>query len=255
MKHELEILVIFALVVLIALSSYSVLLLRRSAKKLNRNADRVSKEIKGQTSQIKTELGYVYQQFEALEQLLPLLKLTAPLPSSRGWAASPDFLLSLYEISRKSKPRVVVELGSGVSTLVLAKSGAKKVISLDHSLEYGEQTRALLKNHRVRGVEIRIDDLERYESGHSWYSRASLKGINKIELLVIDGPPSATNPDARFPALENLLPLLSPKATIVLDDANRADERKLAEAFLAELPNHKLRFLHHEKGTAIIEPR
>ena len=254
MKHELEIVVI-ALLVLITLSSYSVLLLRRSAKKLNRNADRVTKEIKGQTSQIKTELGFVYQQFEALEQLLPLLKLTSPLPSSRGWAASPDFLLSLFETSRKTKPRLVLELGSGVSTLVLSKSGAKKIISLDHSLEYGEQTRAMLKNHRVRGVEIRIDDLEKYKSGYSWYSRASLKGITKIELLVIDGPPSATNPDARFPALENLLPLLSPKATVVLDDANRADERKLADAFLAALPSHRLRFLYHEKGTAIIEPR
>jgi hypothetical protein len=41
----------------------------------------------------------------------------------------------------------------------------------------------------------------------------------------------------------------------MLDDANRADERKLADAFLAALPNHKLRFLYHEKGTAIIEPR
>lgn len=255
MKHEFELIVVIALLVLITLSSYSVLLLRRSAKKLNRNADRVTKEIKGQTSQIKTELGFVYQQFEALEQLLPLLKLTSPLPSSRGWVASPDFLLSLFETSRKTKPRLVLELGSGVSTLVLAKSGAKKIISLDHSLEYGEQTRAMLKNHRVRGVEIRIDELEKYKSGYSWYSRASLKGITKIELLVIDGPPSATNPDARFPALENLLPLLSPKATIVLDDANRADERKLADAFLAALPSHRLRFLHHEKGTAIIEPR
>jgi predicted O-methyltransferase YrrM len=255
MRQELEIAVVIALAVLIALGSYSVLLLRRAAKKLNRNADRVTKELKGQTSQIKTELGYVYQQFEALEQLLPLLKLTAPLPSSRGWAASPDFLLSLYELSRKSKPRVVVELGSGVSTLVLAKSGAKKIISLDHSLEYGEQTRTMLKDHRVRGVEIRIDDLEVYADGFSWYSRASLKSIPKIDLLVIDGPPSATNPDARFPALKNLLPLLAPKAIIILDDANRADERKLAEAFIAALPSHKLRFLHHEKGTAIIEPR
>ena len=255
MKHELEIIVVIALLALLGLSSYSVLLLRRSAKKLNRNADRVTKEIKGQTSQIKTELGYVYQQFEALEQLLPLLKLSAPLPPSRGWAASPDFLLSLFEISRTTKPRLVVELGSGVSTLVLAKSGAKKIISFDHSLEYGEQTRSMLRNHRVRGVEIRIDDLEKYKGGYSWYSRASLKGIAKIDLLVIDGPPSATNPDARFPALENLLPLLSPKATIVLDDANRADERKLADAFLAALPNHRLRFLYHEKGTAIIEPR
>ena len=253
--HELEFVVFIALLVLVALSSYSVLLLRRSAKKLNRNADRVTKEIKGQTSQIKTELGYVYQQFEALEQLLPLLKLSASLPPSRGWAASPDFLLSLFEISRTTKPRLVVELGSGVSTLVLAKSGAKKIVSLDHSLEYGEQTRAMLRNHRVRGVEIRIDDLEKYHGGYSWYSRASLKGISKIDLLVIDGPPSATNPDARYPALENLLPLLSAKATIMLDDANRADERKLADAFLAALPNHKLRFLYHEKGTAIIEPR
>jgi hypothetical protein len=113
----------------------------------------------------------------------------------------------------------------------------------------------MLKIHRVRGVEIRIDDLEKYNSGYYWYSRASLKGIAKIDLLVIDGPPSATNPDARFPALENLLPLLSAKATIMLDDANRADERKLADAFLAALPSHRLRFLHHEKGTAIIEPR
>lgn len=255
MKPEFEMLALIALAVLIIASSYSVLLLRRSAKKLNRNADRVSKELKGQTSQIKNELSYVYQQLEALEQLLPLLKLTAPLPSSRGWAASPDFLLTLFEISKNRKPQLVVELGSGVSTLVLAKSGAKKIISLDHSLEYGSQTQAMLAHHKFRGVEIRIGDLEIYQGGHSWYSRASLKSISKIDLLVIDGPPSATNPDARYPALENLLPLLSPKATIILDDANRADERKLADAFAAALPNHRLRFLHHEKGTAIIEPR
>lgn len=255
MKNGVEVVVLSALFLILLLSTYSVILLRRSAKKLNRNADRVSKELKGQTSQIKTELSYLYQQFEALEQLLPLLKLNAPLPSSRGWAASPDFLLALFEISRKVKPRLVLELGSGVSTLVLAKSGAKKVVSLDHSAEYGEMTRAMLKNHKAGGVDIRISDLENYPGGFAWYSQESLKGISKIDLLVIDGPPSATNPDARYPALENLLPLLSAKAVVVLDDANRADERKLADGFLAALPTHRLRFLHHEKGTAIIEPR
>jgi predicted O-methyltransferase YrrM len=255
MKSAVDALVLAGVAVLVPSTLYSVLLLRRSAKKLNRNADRVSKELKGQTSQIKGELSHLYQQIEAIEQLLPLLKLTSPLPSSRGWAASPDFLLALYEVTKKAKPRLVVELGSGVSTLVLAKSGAKKIISLDHSLEYGAQTRAMLKNHRVTGVEIRIDALENYDGGFAWYSRASLKAISKIDLLVIDGPPSATNPDARYPALEFLLPLLSPKATIILDDANRADERKLADGFVAALPSHCLRFLHHEKGTAIIEPR
>lgn len=255
MNKGLDIAVLITLLLILLLSAYTVLLLRRSARKLNRNADRVTKELKGQTSQIKTELSYLYQQFEALEQLLPLLKLTAPLPPSRGWAASPDFLLSLFELSRKIKPRLVLELGSGVSTLVLAKSGAKKIVSLDHSLEFGEQSRSMLKNHKASGVEVRIDELEVYPSGFSWYSPQSLKGLAKIDLLVIDGPPSATNPDARFPALEFLLPLLSPKGVVMLDDANRADERKLAEGFLAAMPGHRLRFLQHEKGTAIIEPR
>jgi hypothetical protein len=78
--------------------------------------------------------------------------------------------------------------------------------------------------------------------------------LAKIDLLVIDGPPSSTNPDARYPALTHLIPLLSPKATVVLDDADRDEEKKLAEAIAAALPGHSLTFIRHEKGTAVIAP-
>ena len=240
------------LIFIAATSLYLVYASRRIGRKLSKNAQRSSKEISQQTSQIKRELGHLYHQIEALEQLLPALKLTLPLPASRGWAASPDFLLTLSALTKKKRPKLVVELGSGVSTLVLAKSGAKKVISFDHSSDFGGQTRQLLKEHKVTGVDIRINELESYESGYKWYARTSLQGIKNIDLLVIDGPPSAINPDARFPALEHLLPLLSKNATIILDDADREDEKKLAEAFVAALPNHTLTFLPHEKGTAII---
>jgi len=150
---------------------------------------------------------------------------------------------------------LAVELGSGTSTLVLAKSGAKKIISLDHSIEFGTQTREMLLSHRVRGVDIRINDLESYPQGYKWYAKSSFKGLAKIDLLVIDGPPSSTNADARYPALLHLVPLLSPKATIVLDDVFREEERKLADAIVAALPGHEMRILSHEKGTAIISPR
>jgi hypothetical protein len=40
-----------------------------------------------------------------------------------------------------------------------------------------------------------------------------------------------------------------------LDDADRDEERKLAEAIAAALPNHSLTMLAHEKGTAIIAPK
>jgi hypothetical protein len=97
--------------------------------------------------------------------------------------------------------------------------------------------------------------LETYPQGYKWYSKSTLKGLAKIDLLVIDGPPSSTNPDARYPALAHLIPLLSLKATIVLDDVFREEERKLADDILAALPGHIMRILAHEKGTAVISPR
>ena len=250
-----DILLFAGLAVIVAVLAYLVRSMRAMHRKVNRNAERSSKELTAQTGRIKGELGNVYHQFEAVEQLLPLLKLSAPLPPSRGWAASPDFLLTLAHVTKKMKPRLTVELGSGISTLVLAKSGAKKIISLDHSIEFGSQTREMLLSHGVRGVDIRIHELETYPRGYKWYAKSTFKGIAKIDLLVIDGPPSSTNPDARYPAFEHLIPLLSPRATVILDDVYRDEERKLADAIVKALPNHVLTILSHEKGTAVISPR
>ena len=250
-----DIVLIASLVIVIVALAYLVRSTRALHRKVNRNADRVSQELSAQTGRFKTELAHVYHQFEAVEQLLPLLKLSAPLPPSRGWAASPDFLLTLAHVTKKVRPRLTVELGSGISTLVLAKSGAKKIISLDHSVEFGTQTREMLLSHGVRGVDIRIHELETYSRGYKWYARSTFKGLAKIDLLVIDGPPSSTNADARYPALEHLVPLLSPKATVILDDVYRDEERKLADAILTALTGHVMTILSHEKGTAVISPR
>lgn len=248
------IIIVLALLILVV-SAYLVRSVRALHRKINRNADRVSRELSGQTSRIKEEIGNAYHQVEALQQLLPILKLKAPFPASRGWAASPDFLLALSHITQSVRPKLAVELGSGTSTLVLAKSGAKKIVSLDHSVEFGNQTREMLASHGVRGFDIRIHELETYPQGYKWYAKSTFKGLTKIDLLIIDGPPSSTNPDARYPALAHLIPLLSPKATIVLDDVFRDEERKLADAILAALPRHTMRILSHEKGTAVISPK
>lgn len=238
-----------------SLIAYLVRSTRALHRKVNRNADRMSKELSSQTGRIKNEIADAYHQVEAIEQLLPILKLSAPLPPSRGWAASPDFLLTLAHITKSLRPRLTVELGSGTSTLVLAKSGARKIISLDHSEKFGNQTRKMLASHGIRGVDIRIHELENYPSGYKWYAKSTFKGLAKIDLLVIDGPPSSTNPDARYPALEHLIPLLSLKATVILDDVDREEERKLADAIARALPNHTMTILSHEKGTAVISPR
>jgi predicted O-methyltransferase YrrM len=224
-------------------------------KKQRRNSEKVIRELNKVSIELKKSINHTYYQSEAYAQLIQLLDFKASLPATRGWAASPDLLLTIYETVKKINPILVVELGSGVSTLVAAKSGARKVVSLDGSKEYAEMTRELIKEHRVRGVDVRFAPLLPYVNGLTWYDVSTIKDLKKIDLLIVDGPPGNDNPESRYPALKEFKDKLSPKAVVILDDVNREGERKLAEDFAASLPNHELVILNHEKGTAIISPR
>ncbi len=224
-------------------------------KKGRRNTEKVIREINKASNELKKSINHTYYQGEAYAQLMQLLDLKSSIPPTRGWAASPDLLLTIYETVKKINPSLVVELGSGVSTLVAAKSGARKVVSLDGSKEYAEMTRNLIKEHRVRGVDVRFAALLPYVNGLTWYDVSTIKDLKKIDLLIVDGPPGNDNPESRYPALKEFKDKLSPKAVVILDDVKREGERKLAEDFASSLPNHELVILNHEKGTAIISPR
>ena len=217
--------------------AYCIRSLRALHQKVN---TRIAREIAVSTKELKAEVWQSYRQSEAMQQLLSLLKFSAPVPPTRSWAASPDLLLTLAQLVRTHNPKLVVELGSGVSTLVVAKAGAKKVISIDHSDEFADKTREILKEHKVRGVEIRVAQLKAHISGVDWYDTTVIQDLRRIDLLIVDGPPGSKNPEARMPARAEFIAKLSPKAIIVIDDVNREGERKLAEAFAKALPNHVL---------------
>jgi len=227
----------------------------RMLRALHRKVSTSNSKITNALNEQKKQNLLAYRQLEAFHQLISLLKFTAPIPPTRGWVASPDLLLTITDIVRTHKPRLVVELGSGVSTLVIAKAGAKKIISIDNSEEFADTTRAMLKAHGIRGVEVRVAPLTAHVSGVDWYDTSKLSDIKGIDLLFIDGPPGSKNPEARKPALPELLKRLSPKAVIIIDDVNRPGERELAEEFAKAFPSHILTLLQHEKGTAVISPK
>jgi len=235
--------------------AYCARLLRSLHAKVTRDTERILREHNKLANEIKKNSMITYRQIEAFAQLNSLLNFETVVPPTRSWAASPDLLLTIFETVRKINPGLVVELGSGVSTLVAAKSGAKKIISIDNSETFGGQTRQLLNAHEVDVVEIRIAPLLPYNNGIEWYDQSALQDLEKIDLLIIDGPPGSKNPEARYPALKEFQDRLSANATIIIDDVKRDGERKLAEDFAKSLPNHELVILDHEKGTAVISPR
>ena len=251
----MEIIYICLLVIILLGVAYCARLLRSLHSKVSKSSAAISRDIAKLMIDNKKSSMTAYRQTQALIQLTQLLDFKSPIPPTRSWAASPDLLLTITEIVRKYRPGLVVELGSGVSTLVAAKAGARKVVSIDNSDEFGGKTISLLKDHKVRGVDVRIAPLQPYANGFTWYDTSKIKDLKKIDLLIIDGPPGSKNPEARYPALAEFKDKLSAKAVIIIDDVHREGERKLAEDFAKAMPNHQLVILDHEKGTAVISPR
>jgi predicted O-methyltransferase YrrM len=238
----------------LALVLYQIRILKRVNEKLIKlvapERD-VRKLIKG----VEVSNRENYRQSEFYAQLLNLLNLRAPIPATRSWAASPDLLLTLFHQGEISQPKTIVDLGSGMSTLVLAKSApSSKIYSIDNSAEYAAKTQQVLDSHGVKNVEVRVAPLTPHSSGVDWYEVSKLADISEIDLLFIDGPPGSKNPQARHPAIDECIGKLSPRAVIVIDDVGREGERAMADEFARRLPTHSLEYLDHEKGTALLRP-
>ena len=251
----LSIAILVITVLLLITSLYQIRILKRVNEKLIKlvSPERDVRRIAKAQSDAAWEH---YRQSEYYAQLLRLLDLSAPIPSTRSWAASPDVLLTLLELSQTSKPARILDLGSGMSTLVLAKSAPQAtIISIDNSAEFAGKTKKLLETHGVTNVDLRVAPLTPHSSGVDWYDTSQLRDISNIDLLFIDGPPGSKNPKARHPVIAECLSKLSPRAIIVIDDAGRDGEKDLAHLLATALPGHTLEFLSHEKGTAVLLPK
>jgi len=205
-----------------------------------------------------------FLQTEAYIQLQRLLNFRAPLSFTRGWAASPDFLLvAVREILSLKKERpVIVEAGSGVSTVILGYMLEKffpggVLISLEHDFTYYEKTKRELEIHRLSGVRLIHAPLVSYfidTKEWLWYDtdelRRELSG-KKIDVLLIDGPPEATQKEARYPAVPVLRELLTTDFLLLLDDASRDGEKKALERWKREIEVYEHEILSTEKGTLI----
>jgi predicted O-methyltransferase YrrM len=215
------------------------------------------------SDRITKETGAIYTQIEALMALDKLLSLSQPLPPLRAWAASPDFLLMLAEHVLDARPRCVLECSSGTSTIVIArclqKLGAGHVYSLEHSARYASVTRNDLRKHGLESwgtvLDAPLESHPRFNRAR-WYSLEGLAAVEQpVDMLVVDGPPEDTGPLARLPALPALSSALSPNCVIFLDDADREDEQRVVQKWLAEFPTLQAERIACEKGCVKLSPK
>ena len=143
--------------------------------------------------------------------------------------------------------RRVVELGSGISTVLLARLlcqrspvGGFRIAAVEHDARWAQWVTEQLDREGTGSdvvvVHAPLAPHPRAEQGLSWYDDAALTaGLHTalrgdpIDLLLVDGPPAYTAGHglARYPALPVLCDLLAPGATVVLDDAERPGEQEV----------------------------
>ncbi len=211
--------------------------------------------------EIKKEIKQTFRQLEALQNLSVVLPANDVLPATRGWAASPDLLAVLVDLVVAERPSLVVECGSGASTLWLALAMRRfeidgRIVALDHDPVFGGKTRDLLARHDVGDLaEVRDAPLESFSldgETYSWYARRAWEDLTGIDLLFVDGPPATTGHLARYPALPLLSESLSPVTTAVLDDLVVPDMQKVLRLWLDAYPDFGSEILPLEKQAAVL---
>lgn len=169
-----------------------------------------------------------------------------PLLAMSESAIAPEFAWWLYRYVSVAKPINIVELGSGVSTVVIAsalkKNGSGKLISYESDTVYYEKTKKLVFDSGLQEyVNLIYAPLEKIDLDgelYNWYS-VSLEDFNNkedgqaVDFLFVDGPRGATNYLARYPAYPFFKSMCNNETLIILDDAFRKDEEEIIRRWVA----------------------
>lgn len=209
----------------------------------------------------KEESIQLQHKIQAIGEIQKLLPLRAPLQPMTGWAATPELAVTVLRQLIFHKPKTIVELGSGVTTLINGYgleiyNPDGLLISLDHDSEYAKVTRQELNRHGLSSyVDLRIaplTDIKIKSENFWWYDLTDFTPDSKIDLLIVDGPPESTVKFARYPALPLLAEHLSENCRIIIHDTNRKEETGIVNRWLKEFPEFTADVRHTDKGITIL---
>jgi hypothetical protein len=186
------------------------------------------------------------RQIQANLELQRMVRIDGRIPPMGGWAASPDLLVLILDEVLTVRPRTVVECGSGTSTLLLALLAEQqgldmRIVALEHLERFKADTEAALARHGVaHRAEVRLAPLTPTSlPDHEtlWYDESALADLEDIGILVVDGPPTATGPLVRYPAIPLMRDKLADTATVVMDDLIRESDHEVAQRWRDQLPD------------------
>jgi hypothetical protein len=205
---------------------------------LDTTTHNLRKELLSTTTRLSRES---YISASAISYLDQQIHPKIPIWFSHGWAASPEMLAYLFDLVIARKPKFVLDLGSGLTTVIagyaVQKNRTGSVESWEHLPMYAKETADLIAQHNLENwATVTTNPLKKTVVGNKnfeWFSRRPKIGT-KIDLLVVDSPPGVVGTMARYPALPILRSFMSDDFVVILDDIHRPEEEQTIEAWQSE---------------------
>ncbi len=219
-------------------------------------------ELRRQRARMEERFADVVADVSQIEPLLALgarLRPRRPLPPLRGYAIAPDFALMLTTLIDEERPRLVVETGSGASTLVIAyaleKLGRGHVVALELDAGYAARTRAEIELHGLAAyatvVHAPLGPIEIDGERFTWHALSALDGLDDIDLVVDDSPPRYLGEMLRYASLPTFAKRLRPDGLFVIDFIDE-EEREILARWRRRHPEFVQEHLDTKKGNAIL---
>jgi precorrin-6B methylase 2 len=146
-----------------------------------------------------------------------------------GYSAMHDYLYEVL-INTRDKGSIILECGSGLSTIlmgIIAKNKNINIIALEHQENWANKVQRVLDEHDIKSVNLIICPIKSYND-FDWYDLDIKEIPNKISLVICDGPPAQTR-GGRYGMLPIIHSKLSKTARILMDDYTRDSEKKVVE--------------------------
>ena len=226
------------------------------------NSKNNSTSVPAELKNLKQQVNSVYNRVDALFSIHSIIKLRQPLPIMQDWTITSDYGHALIqEILAKSSGNVL-DVGSGISTLLagyaVEKRGNGNVIALEHEETYFIRNKKMIADHQLTNcVKIYHCPLKKYTiNGEEWlwYDISGVPAWENIEVVSIDGPPGNIQKLSRYPALPILNTKICDTAVVLLDDGDRPDEKLIVEKWKQEF-SVQTQYHSNAKGLFILQKR
>lgn len=202
---------------------------------------------------LKKEVSNASQQIEAFLNIQSFFNNKKVLPSMHGFPISPDFALYLIEKIKEEKYDLIIETGSGASTILISellketKQDLRTThVALEHLEQYYKKTLSELKSKNLEKSQLFLTPLEKqnvHGNEYPYYdcesvlreTKEKIEGNPKI-LVIVDGPPASTGIHARYPIWPIVHNIFSnSEIDIILDDASRDDEKEIITMWKSDM--------------------